>query len=817
MTDNVAVKITADVVDLQAKYAVARAEVRAFTNEVNAAAKQIASGGMTDALKTQLQQATESMLQAKNQASALRSELTEGKRSFEGFAQATEIGGQALEAFGVVASIGAMVSFGRSVFDAAEQVYHEAEVLGLSTDAYQAFAQSAMIAGVATDTVDMALRKFNASQGAALSGTGDQAKAFNDLGVSAKLPADEALPAVARSLLSIEDAARRSRDEVALFGRSGEELNPALEQWAQGTDVVLQKLKDLGLYLDPQLLQAAHEAKVEMDTAWGQVDVKWAPAIVKLTQVIGGLASAYASMLDAASRAGDAVGKVFDRGPTGDGGYEVNINPDDVAAAPGHPKPPGPPPKSNWTDNGDAKKAAQQAREIADEIAQAQEQGALRHIEAEQKANDFILELGYQSLHEWEQQANALEDVRYQATLQGLQKRAAADAGDKVKLAKDKADIQQLEQEHVDRLDAIYEQYLTKKKAQDQASLEEFIKQKQDELQAGINSSEQQYQAGKISAQQRHDSETSLTNQIEQEVLKRYDAEHASLTAGTEAYDNAMKERAALVETFTKDAQKADRDLQTADTQSWKTATNQILSAEDQLVSGIFSGRSSLSQSLEQMGLRMVEQEIANDLKYLTAHILFANLGLETDRSAATGGMLVHLLGEDQKTAATVAGETARLTAKQSAQVVGAAQDVAAGSATIANDAYKAASGAYSAVAGIPIVGPVLAPIAAGTAFAAVMAFDTLTSFDVGTNFIPSDMPAMVHQGERIVPKADNAEMMSIMRRGSGDGDGGGDTHYHFHGEGSVGADQKSIERWFGNNSGAIVKALGRGRQRLQV
>ena len=164
-----------------------------------------------------------------------------------------------------------------------------------------------------------------------------------------------------------------------------------------------------------------------------------------------------------------------------------------------------------------------------------------------------------------------------------------------------------------------------------------------------------------------------------------------------------------------------------------------------------------------------------------------------------------------------MAGETARLTAKQSAQVVGAAQDVAAGSATIANDAYKAASGAYSAVAGIPIVGPVLAPIAAGTAFAAVMAFDTLTSFDVGTNFIPSDMPAMVHQGERIVPKADNAEMMSIMRRGSGDGDGGGDTHYHFHGEGSVGADQKSIERWFGNNSGAIVKALGRGRQRLQV
>lgn len=38
--------------------------------------------------------------------------------------------------------------------------------------------------------------------------------------------------------------------------------------------------------------------------------------------------------------------------------------------------------------------------------------------------------------------------------------------------------------------------------------------------------------------------------------------------------------------------------------------------------------------------------------------------------------------------------------------------------------------------------------------------YQNLHHFDVGTNFIPEDMPAMVHKGERIVPAADNAELM---------------------------------------------------------
>ena len=40
-------------------------------------------------------------------------------------------------------------------------------------------------------------------------------------------------------------------------------------------------------------------------------------------------------------------------------------------------------------------------------------------------------------------------------------------------------------------------------------------------------------------------------------------------------------------------------------------------------------------------------------------------------------------------------------------------------------------------------------------------------AFDVGTNYLPNDMLALVHQGERIVPAADNRELMRLVGGGA--------------------------------------------------
>jgi hypothetical protein len=47
--------------------------------------------------------------------------------------------------------------------------------------------------------------------------------------------------------------------------------------------------------------------------------------------------------------------------------------------------------------------------------------------------------------------------------------------------------------------------------------------------------------------------------------------------------------------------------------------------------------------------------------------------------------------------------------------------------------------------------------------------YKKLHPFAVGTNFVPETMPALVHQGERIIPAADNRALMSVRARaGSG-------------------------------------------------
>lgn len=85
-------------------------------------------------------------------------------------------------------------------------------------------------------------------------------------------------------------------------------------------------------------------------------------------------------------------------------------------------------------------------------------------------------------------------------------------------------------------------------------------------------------------------------------------------------------------------------------------------------------------------------------------------------------------------------------------QVIGKASAIA----TTTIDTYKMAVAAYSAMAGIPVIGPYLAAAAAAAAIAfglEQVANIAGVQFASGTDFVPQDMQATVHQGEIIIPK----------------------------------------------------------------
>lgn len=118
---------------------------------------------------------------------------------------------------------------------------------------------------------------------------------------------------------------------------------------------------------------------------------------------------------------------------------------------------------------------------------------------------------------------------------------------------------------------------------------------------------------------------------------------------------------------------------------------------------------------------------------------------------------MAHLMAELHMTSATVAGNTER-----------EASDKATNSKSVIGDAKTAAANAYSAVSGIPIVGPILAPIAAATAFAGVMAFD---SFE-GGGIAGHTGLQRIHYNEMILPSKISEKVQKMADPDSGGGRG---------------------------------------------
>ncbi|UHC16069.1 cell wall hydrolase [Methylobacterium currus] len=172
-------------------------------------------------------------------------------------------------------------------------------------------------------------------------------------------------------------------------------------------------------------------------------------------------------------------------------------------------------------------------------------------------------------------------------------------------------------------------------------------------------------------------------------------------------------------------------------------------------------------------------------------------------------GVTTHQAGEAAKTAATVAGVTARTGAEEA----GAATSLATQGGAMIKSIMASAAETFAGIFGFlsPLMGPAAAgPALAGEATVAAAAA-AIPSFAVGAWALPGDTLANVHRGEMIVPAAATPWAQSLMAQAAGGKAGSapasaGDVHFHV-----SAVDAAGVKAFFRANARHIMEAINDG------
>lgn len=224
------------------------------------------------------------------------------------------------------------------------------------------------------------------------------------------------------------------------------------------------------------------------------------------------------------------------------------------------------------------------------------------------------------------------------------------------------------------------------------------------------------------------------TEKIEELELELRKLQALNITPGTKGYEENQQQQQQLQNQIAKvqgqnavaaitDHGKVTTDIVAPFAKAFTTIENDFFQAQ----ASIINGTQSVSQAFGKLGVDIVEQ----------IEISFEKMVLQAAQNELKM-VLTHTIANQEKVAsdAAAAGESDSISALSAIQQV-------------THEAAVAAAGAWAALSGIPIIGPVLGAAAAAATYAGVLA---LAAFDTG-GIIPGAgaVPIMGHGGERVL------------------------------------------------------------------
>ena len=184
--------------------------------------------------------------------------------------------GTALAA-GVVAIGAAVISSGKAIYDmandvaaAGDEVDKLSQQLGLSAEGYQEWDYVLSQSGVEINNLTTGMKTLTNSLDDAKNGSSSAIEKFDRLGISMSdlegLSQEDVFALVIESLQAVTDETEKAALANDLFGRSGQEMLPLLNQTAESTQALKDKAVELGMVMSNESVDAAVAYTDAMDT-----------------------------------------------------------------------------------------------------------------------------------------------------------------------------------------------------------------------------------------------------------------------------------------------------------------------------------------------------------------------------------------------------------------------------------------------------------------------------------------------------------------------------------------------------------------------
>jgi hypothetical protein len=213
----------------------------------------------------------------------------------------------ALKGIGAAFSVLAIAGFAKSVIDAADRMNDLSKQTGVSVEGLSRLQYAAEQSGTDLEGLTTGLRKLSKTAADAADGGKDAAEAFARIGVRVKTSTgalkstDELLVDVADSLSQYEDGVGKAAIVTALFGKTGAELIPFLNEGRAGIDKLRQEADRLGITMSTKAAQAADAFNDSLNRAK-------ASATGLIREALTPLLAAFNSSSDAADATSAAMG-----------------------------------------------------------------------------------------------------------------------------------------------------------------------------------------------------------------------------------------------------------------------------------------------------------------------------------------------------------------------------------------------------------------------------------------------------------------------------------------------------------------------------